>query len=118
MAKLTFPSITMPTASTFKGWAFVLVAGLVLALLAVIDRGGLDEPRSAADGSTGCQLEVAVPELNIRSAPANNAPVVDTLRTGEKIDGSRTITDGFRELENGRWAWNAYLTPLPGTNCA
>lgn len=118
MAKLNLKMIKAPSASTFKGWAFVLVAGALLAIIAVIDRGGLAELRTIADGSTGCQLEVAVPELNIRTGPNQGAGVVQTLTRGEKLDGTRIITDGFRELEDGRWAWNQYLTPMPGTNCA
>jgi hypothetical protein len=118
MAKLNI-KITKPTASTFRSWFFVLVAGGLLALVAVIDRGGLAELRAAAaDGSTGCQMEVTVEELNVRTNPNQSAPAVQTLLRGAKIDATRNVVDGFRELEGGRWAFNQYLTPLPNTNCA
>jgi hypothetical protein len=115
MAKIT---IKKPSASTFKGWTFVLVAGVLLALVAVIDRGGLDAVRPSSDGSTGCQLEVSADELNVRSGPSAGASLVETLTRGQKVDGTTVVTDGFRELEGNRWASNQFLTPLPGTNCA
>ncbi|WP_246633069.1 SH3 domain-containing protein [Pseudonocardia nigra] len=101
--------------STFKGWAFVFVAGTALALVALIDRGGLDAVN--ADGSTGCQLEVTAEQLNIRSGPGPDSPLVQTLTRGERVDGTPTVTDGFRELEDGQWAADQFLTPVPGSNC-
>jgi hypothetical protein len=114
VARITVPKIE---ASTFRGWAFVLVAGVVLAMLALLDRGGLTEV-GAADGSTGCQLEVSADELNIRTGPSEDAALVETLTRGARVDGTRVITDGYRQLEEGRWAADQFLTPLPGTNCA
>lgn len=108
-------SIKKPDASTYRGWAFVLVVGALLAVVALIDRGSLDELR---DGSTGCQLEVSAAELNVRSGPSEAAQLVEVLTRGDRVDGTRVVTDGFRELEAGRWAANQFLTPLVGTNCA
>lgn len=113
MAKITVPKLQ---ASSFKGWTFVVVAGVVLAFLAIIDRGGLNEI-SAANGSTGCQLEVIADELNVRAGPSQDAALVETLLRGTRIDGTRVVTDGFRELEEGRWAASEFLAPLPGTDC-
>jgi hypothetical protein len=115
VARIQVPKLE---AKTFKGWAFVLVAGTALAFVAILDRGGLDELRASADGSTGCQLEVAADQLNVRAGPSEEAPLVNTLVRGDRIDGTRVVTDGFRELEGNRWAANQFLTPLPGTNCA
>ena len=112
MARITVPKLE---ASTFKGWTFVIVAGVVLAFLAIIDRGGLSE--ITADGSTGCQLEVAADELNVRNGPSEGAALVETLLRGTRIDAASVVTDGFRELEAGRWASDQFLTPLPGTDC-
>jgi hypothetical protein len=113
VAKITVPKLQ---ASSFKGWTFVVVAGVVLAFLAIIDRGGLNEI-SAANGSTGCQLEVIADELNVRDGPSQGAALVETLPRGTRIDGTRVVTDGFRELEEGRWAAAEFLAPLPGTDC-
>jgi hypothetical protein len=102
VARITVPKLE---ASSFKGWTFVLVAGVVLALLAIIDRGGLGAI-TVANGSTGCQLEVVADELNVRNGPS------------PRVDGTKVVTDGFRELEEGRWAADQFLAPLPGSDCA
>jgi hypothetical protein len=114
VARITVPKLE---ASTFKGWTFVLVAGVVLALLAIIDRGGVNEI-TTANGSTGCQLEVAADQLNVRNGPSQGAAPVETLTRGMRVDGTRVVTDGFRQLGEGRWAADQFLVPLPGTNCA
>lgn len=114
MARITVPKLE---ASSFKGWTFVLIAGVVLALLAIIDRGGLNAI-TVADGSTGCQLEVTTDQLNVRNGPSQGAALVETLPRGAHVDGTRVVTDGFRQLEEGRWAADQFLLPLPGTNCA
>ena len=113
MARITVPKLE---ASSFKGWTFVLIAGVVLALLAIIDRGGLNAI-TVADGSTGCQLEVTTDQLNVRNGPSQGAALVETLPRGAHVDGTRIVTDGFRQLEEGRWAAAQFLNPLPGTNC-
>lgn len=105
----------------FRSWAFVLVFGLLLAVLALVDRGGIDQVRTGttgATGLTGCQLEVAADELNVRAAPSADAVQVEVLTRGRRVDGTRTVTDGFRELTGGHWAAEEFLTPLPGTDCA
>lgn len=114
MARPAFPKLQ---SSSFKGWAFVIVAGIGLAVVALIDRGGLDELRVSADGSTGCQLEVTAEELNIRVGPTQDAELLDQLVRGDRVDGTRLVTDGFRELEDGRWAADQFLTPVPGSDC-
>ena len=114
MARITVPKLE---ASSFKGWTFVLVAGVVLALLAIVDRGGLGAI-TVANGSTGCQLEVVADELNVRTGPSPGAAPVETLTRGMRVDGTKVVTDGFRELEEGRWAADQFLAPLPGSDCA
>jgi len=119
MAKKLREIIKKPDPATFKGWLFVVVFGGALALVAMIDRGGVAELQAyPADGSTGCQLEVTVAELNVRDAPIEDAKLIRVLRQGAQVDGTRTITNGFRELEGGRWAMDQSLTPLLGSNCA
>src|SRR5438874_3468261 len=78
VARITVPKLE---ASSFKGWTFVLIAGVVLALLAIIDRGGLGAVTTAT-GSTGCQLEVTTDQLNVRNGPSEGASLVATLNRG------------------------------------
>lgn len=114
MARISVPKLE---SKTFKGWGFVLVAGAVLALIAVLDRGGLSEI-PAADGSTGCQLEVTAEQLHVRTGPSPGAASVETLPRGAVVDGTAVVTDGFRQLEEGRWAADQFLAPVLGTDCS
>lgn len=109
--------INKPDAATYKGWGFVLVVGVVLAVLAMIDRGGVGD-LDPADGSTGCRLEVIADDVNVRTGSSTDSELVLTLNRGEVVDGTRDVVDGFRRLDDDRWASDAFLSPLPNTNCA
>lgn len=98
-----------------KSWAFVVLLGVLLTVLALLDRGSVDVAR--ADGSTGCQLEVTTDQLNVRAGPAAGAEPLDTVTRGQLLDGTTTVVDGFRELEDGRYVADEFLTPVPGTDC-
>jgi hypothetical protein len=102
-----------------RGWPLVFIAGIVLTILAMLDAPDVSSTPAvrSADGSTGCQLRVSAAELRVRSAPSTDADQVEVLSEGAVVDGTQTVTDGFRELEGGRWAADQYLTPLPDTNC-
>lgn len=112
MAKINIKGIKKPTAATFRSWTFVLVAGVVLAILAMIDSGGF-----GAGGSGGCRLAVRVDGLNVRVDHSDQSESVRTLPVGEMVDGTREVRDGFRKLGERQWAWDNSLTPLPGTSC-
>jgi len=106
--------------SSFRGWTFVLVAGAVLTVLALIDRGGaadLFPASSTATGSTGCIMQVTTEQLNVRSGPSQQAELIGSLKQNDQVDATAVITSGFRELTGNRWASNQFLTPVPGTNC-
>lgn len=105
---------TLPGLHT-RGWAFVVVLGALLTVVALFDRGGLDEAR--ADGSTGCQLEVTTDQLNVRAAPVAESEQLGAVVRGQLLDGTTVVTDGFRELEDGRYVADEFLTPVPGTDC-
>ena len=102
-----------------RGWGLVFVAGIVLTILAMLDAPDVSDTPAvrSADGSTGCQLRVSAAELRVRSAPSTDADQVEVLSEGAVVDGTPTVTDGFRELEGGRWAADQYLTPVPNTDC-
>jgi hypothetical protein len=109
------PTVKLPDSSFFRGWLFVVVLGVFLAVVALVHRGGVEE--LAADGSTGCQLEVTTERLNVRSEPRADAELIEMLERADRVDATRVVTNGFRELEEGRWASNEFLTPLPGSDC-
>jgi hypothetical protein len=94
-----------------------MIGGGLLAALALLDGGGATTP-AAADGSTGCRMEVAAEELNVRTEPTTESALVAALPRGAVVDATLVVTDGFRELEDGRWAADQFLVPVPGSTCA
>ena len=117
----TKPKLTLKKAAKYstKGWGAVLAGGILLTALALLDApGGTTATATArSDGSTGCQLQVTIAELNVRSGPSNNTDPLGTLTQGTVVDGTTEIVDGFRRLEGDRWAANEYLVPVAGTAC-
>jgi hypothetical protein len=112
MAKIKVPELS---SSTFKGWAFVLVAGTVLAILALIDSGGFG---NSASGVTGCVMTVTADQVNVRSTPGTELAPVATLKKGQEVDAQRVVTNGFRQLAGeSRWALDASLATNPGSSC-
>lgn len=110
------PKIKVPKleASSFKGWTFVLVAGTLLAVIALVFRG------TGTTGETGCVMEVqgSAPLDVYRSASTQFEPV-DTLRAGQLVDAERgVIENGFRKLVgDNRWAVNERLAATAGSTC-
>ena len=122
MAKVSVPKLE---GKFFSGWAFVLVTGLLLALYAIIDGGGLADstsytpaaPVAGSDGSTGCQLEVTTDRINVRAGPSQDTEQLRVLTRGELVDGTRVVVNLYRQLEDGTWATSEFLAPVPGSNC-
>jgi hypothetical protein len=106
----------------YRGWGWVIVAGIVLTALSLLD--GPVGPIATGTATTTsqpaaveCQLRVSAAELRVRSGPSTDSQQVETLSEGVVVDGTRVVTNGFRELSGNRWAADQFLTPLPGTNC-
>lgn len=112
MARVRVPS-GLPK---LRSWTFVLLLGAALALLAVIDRGGLGAVVPGS-GSGNCRFTVDADTLNVRSQPNATAPSLQTLNKGETIGATSVTSAGYRELDTGRWAADQFLTPVPGTTC-
>jgi hypothetical protein len=100
----------------FRSWPLVIVIGLLLALLSIIDRGGLEGVSSAVNGAA-CSFTVNADGVNVRSAATAASTPVQKLTKGETVAGTKTVTDGFRQLATDRWVLDSYLTPVPGNPC-
>ena len=111
---MALPKLTI-SKPKLTGWPMVIILGLLLAVLAVIDRGGL----GAVTGSSGgCQLRVTASQLNVRSGPSNQSESLQLLTQGATLDGTTTVTSGFRQLRDGRWVFDQYVTPIVGSTCS
>jgi hypothetical protein len=100
----------------FRSWPFVIVVGLLLAFLSIIDRGGFAAVRSAPTGSS-CSFTVTGDGVNVRSQATATSPQVQQLTKGTTVTGTPTVSNGFRQLADGDWVLDGYLTPVSGTTC-
>ena len=118
MAKRGIPKLEAK--SVVSGWAFVLLAGLLLAAVAILDqRRDSTAPRApAADGSTGCQLEVTTEQLNVRAGPSQDSELLRDAEPRRRVDGTRIAGRPLPPAGGRRWAVNEFLTPVPGTDCS
>ena len=72
----------------------------------------------ASSETAACRVEPTTDGLRVRSAPViDPANVVDELASGEKVDASTEVKDGFRKLGDDRWVSEKYVRPLAGTTC-
>ena len=100
----------------FRSWAFVIVIGLILAMLSLIDRGGLGETTAVVEGQA-CTFTVTGTDVNVRTGATAASPSVQKLNQGETVVGTPTVTNGFRQMAGGAWVLDSLLTPVPGTVC-
>jgi hypothetical protein len=100
----------------FRSWAFVIVIGLILAILSIIDRGGLGEVTTVAAGNT-CSFTATGEAVNVRTGATAAAPSVQKLANGQTVIATKTLTNGFRQLADGTWVLDSLLTPVPGSVC-
>ncbi|WP_246393895.1 hypothetical protein [Pseudonocardia pini] len=110
------PKFTVPKleAASFRGWTFVLLAGTVLAVIALFTQG------TGTTNETGCVMAVqgAAPLDVYRSASTQFEPV-DQLAPGIRVDAEPgLIENGFRKLVgDNRWAVNERLAATEGSTC-
>ena len=100
----------------FRGWPFVIAIGLLLALLSIIDRGGLDAVPTTVNAAA-CSFTVNADDVNVRTEASASSPSVQKLTKGQRVEGTKTVTNGFRQLADGKWVLDGYLTPVPGNPC-
>ncbi len=112
MAKLSIPKLE---AQRFRGWPFVFVAGVVLAVVALLDDGYLSGPT----GQTGCIVTVtSTSPLKVWVGPSASAAAAgNQLAVGARVDAKPVVQDGYRQLADGNWAAAQYLRPESVGGC-
>jgi hypothetical protein len=100
----------------FRSWPLVIVIGLILAVLSLIDRGGLDEATAVGEGQA-CTFTVTGTDVNVRTGATAASPAVQKLNQGDTVVATTTVTNGFRQMVGGAWVLDTLLTPVPGTVC-
>src|SRR6185312_4330403 len=92
----------------FRSWPLVIVIGLILAVLSLIDRGGLDEATAVVEGQA-CTFTVIGTDVNVRTGATAASPAVQKLNQGETVVGTTTVTNGFRQMVGGAWVLDTLL---------
>lgn len=87
-----------------------VIGGVVL--VGVVLLSGEDGPEAPR-----CEVEVTADVLNVRAAAGTEHPVVDQLRAGDTTEARPVTENGFRQLDEGRWAATAFLVPTEGSDC-
>jgi hypothetical protein len=100
----------------FRSWPLVIVIGLLLALLSILDRGGLGEATAVVQGRA-CEFTVNGDAVNVRTGATAASPSVQKLARGQTIVATKTVTSGFRQMADGTWVLDDLLTPVPGSVC-
>lgn len=100
----------------FRSWPLVIIIGLFLAILSMIDRGGLGEATTVVQGKT-CSFTVNGDAVNVRTGATAASPSVQKLERGQTVVATKTVTNGFRQMADGTWVLDSLLTPVPGSTC-
>jgi uncharacterized protein YgiM (DUF1202 family) len=91
--------------------ALIVIAVLivVVAIFVVQNKG-----KSNAQSTGDCKVQVTATELNVREAADGNAKVAGKLVSGNTVNATTTVQNGYRELGQGRWASNQFLKQVSG----
>ena len=100
----------------FRSWGLVIVIGLLLAVLSLIDRGGLGDTTTVVEGQA-CSFTVNGNDVNVRTGATAASPSVQKLPQGQTVVATKTVINGFRQMADGTWVLDSLLTPVPGTVC-
>lgn len=71
------------------------------------------EPSAPAE----CRITVIADVLNVRSGPADTQPIVSTMPRDAVIRAERTVENGYRMLDVGKWVHEEFVTPTSDSNC-
>lgn len=98
-----------------------IVLGILVVVVVVFVIQSKNNPNSGSSNSGGstsgsgqCQLKVNADVLNIRSTPDGNGTVVGKLSNGQVASGTKTVQNGYRQLNTNQWVSNQFLTPVSG----
>jgi hypothetical protein len=94
-----------------------LILALALCGVVLVYLLGSDPQQQTTPEAASCQLTVLADVLNVRSAPSMDSSVVDRVEYASTLDARPTVTNGFRMLDEGRWAAEEFLDPLDAAAC-
>jgi hypothetical protein len=79
----------------------------------LIDKGSV----TTSSVTAACRVEVTVDNLVEHAAPDGTSGVARTLHRGEIVDATTSVQSSYRKMQDGNWALDDFLRPLPGSKC-
>ena len=98
----------------------VIIVGLLAAVVLIYIFNGTKSnansgtPEPAADQ---CRVSVTADVLNVRKAADPNAEVVGKYKQGAQLNAEKKVTNGFRQVGDGRWVAAGFVKPVQGSDC-
>lgn len=94
----------------------LIVVALLVGVGLMVMTGGAEKIFAGFKGGP-CRFTVSADTLNVRGAPARQAPLVDTVAQGEELRAYPVVKNGFRMVSETRWAADEFLTKVEGSVC-
>ncbi len=98
----------------FRSWPFVIVIGLVLAILSMIDRGGLGEAPPVAPRQHVLLHRRTAMRSTCAPAPRRRRRRCRSSSAGRPSWPPRPSTNGFRQMADGTWVSGQAVDPRSG----
>jgi uncharacterized protein YgiM (DUF1202 family) len=96
----------------------LLVIGVLIVVVVVFIIQSKNNPNSGSSNSGGsgqCQMKVTnATVLNIRSSPAANGTIVGKLDNGQTTSATKTVQNGYRQLNTDQWVSAQFVTVVSG----
>jgi|SRR5215470_550196 len=96
----------------------ILIGGGAAVLALLYGNNKQPQDAAAAVNPTQCRVTVTADVLNVRAAPAMDAPVVDKYLKNAEVSADKVVENGFRKIANEKWASDQYLAPKAGHDCS
>lgn len=101
--------------------ALLIGAFLVVVVLIYVFSSGNDATAGSDgdsdDAAAQCEVSVTADTLNVRAEPDIDSDIVDQLEEDTEVEASTKIRDGYRELDDDRWAAAKFLEPVEDADC-
>lgn len=94
----------------------LVVIGVLIVVVVIFVIQGKNNPNSGSSnsGSGQCQMTVNADVLNIRASPDANGTVVGKLSKGQTTSATKTVQNGYRELNTDQWVSAQFVKAASG----
>lgn len=98
----------------------LIVIGIAVGVLTLYLMGSDNQRQDSTEpvaNPSQCRVTVTADILNVRAAPAMDAPIVGKFMRDAETDADKVVQNGFRKLTGDRWAAEQFLAPKQGHDC-